>query len=170
MAPPLFPHMAPGDIPLFCAFVLSEEGKVYQRWEFDVSVGPGVDPGQYTPEPMRSNAIYLTQLKIDAIGWAGQIPTIFEVKPNLTLQGFGQILAYASEYQKATGIQPMRAGITDHQNPQYAQIYLDHAIDVHIVAPASLAQQLEAKRRILEMNGGVIKPTRLISTGTIPLS
>lgn len=169
MPAPVFPHMAPYDVPLFASFLLSPTGRTFQRWEFDVSVGPGVDPGPFVDPALRQNAIYLTQVKIDAIGWMGQIPTIFEVKPQLSITGFGQLIAYCWYYQQATGIQCMRAGITDFTSDQYRGLYEAFSIPLHFVTPASAAQILQAVEIVKELNGGEIKPTRLIYTGVVPL-
>ena len=157
--------MAPYDVPLFASFLLSDEGALYHRWEFDVSVGPGVDPGLYVDPKVRDNAIYLTQAKIDAVGWVGQIPTIFEVKPELSITGFGQLLAYRWYFEQHTGIQAYLGGITDYMSAQYKILYAAHSIDLHLVQPASAARILEAVERVRIMNGGEIKPTRLIWTG-----
>lgn len=170
MPPPAFPHMAPGDIPLFASFLLSDEGRLYDRWEFDVSVGPGVDPGEFHPPALREQALYLTRVRIDAIGWHGQFPTIFEVKPQLSITGFGQLVAYQWYYQQQTGIQCFAAGITDFISPQYHQLYEAFSFDVHLVSPATTAKVLQAVAEVRRMNGGTIKPTRLIYTGTIPLT
>ncbi len=165
MARPAFPHMAPYDIPLFASFLLSDAARGYDRWEFDVSVGPGVDPGEFVDPALRDQAIYLTQVRIDAVGWAGQIPTIFEVKPSLSLTGFGQLLGYRWYYQQHTGIYAHLVGITDSIPRQYKILYDAHDIEVHVVKPATQVQIFQAVGRVKEMNGGEIRPTRLIWTG-----
>jgi len=165
MARPAFPHMAPYDIPLFASFLLSEEGRLYQRWEFDVSVGPGVDPGPFVDPKVRDNAIYLTQAKIDAVGWVGEIPRIFEVKPAISLSGFGQLLAYRWYFQQHTGTYAHLAAITDGLSAQYRPLFSAFDIDVHIVRPASQAQVFLAVERAKELNGGELRPTRLVWTG-----
>ena len=162
MPAPAFPHMAPYDIPLFCAFMLSPAADGYQRWEFDVSVGPGVDPGPYVDPKVRDNAIYLTQAKIDAVGWAGTIPTIFEVKPELSLAGFGQLLGYRWYLERHLGVQAYLAGITDFMSPQYRVLFEANDIEVFVVRPASAAQQLAAVEKVKRMSGGIIRPTRLV--------
>jgi hypothetical protein len=117
---------------------------------------------------VRDNAIYLTQAKIDVVAWAGQIPTIFEVKPSLSLTGFGQLIGYAWYYAQHTGIQAYLAGITDFMSRQYRILYDAFDIPVHIVRPASQAEIFAAIEKVREMNGGEIKPTRLIWTGILP--
>lgn len=168
MAPPAFPHMAPFDIPLFASFLLSQYGQSFDRWEFDVSVGPGVDPGPFVDPKLRDNAIYLTQAKIDALGWAGQIPTIIEVKPEISLTGFGQLLGYRWYYQQHTGLYAQLAAVTDYISPQYKILYDAHDIEVHVVQPATQQQVFLATEQVKKMHGGQIKPTRLVWTGPIP--
>ena len=169
MPAPAFPHMAPYDTPLFASFLLGDAAKGYQRWEFDVSVGPGVDPGPFVDPKLRDNAIYLTQAKIDAVGWAGQIPTIFEVKPTLALSGFGQLLGYRWYFQQHTGIYANLAAITDSMNRQYRILFDAHDIEVHIVRPATQLQQFRAVEIVKKLFGGAIKPTRLVWTGELDL-
>lgn len=168
MPRPPFPHMAPYDIPLFASFILSDAANGYDRWEFDVAVGPGLDPGPFVDPALRENAIYLTQVRLDAVGWAGQIPTIFEVKPELSLTGFGQLLGYRWYFQQHTGIYPSLAGITDYMPYQYKILYDAHDIEVHQVKPAGQAGIFAAVEKVKRMSGGEIKPTRLIWTGIIP--
>lgn len=168
MPSPAFPHMAPYDIPLFATFLLSNLGQQFQRWDYDVSVGPGVEPRPGTDPKMRDNILYLTQAKIDAVGWAGQIPTIFEVKPDLSLTGFGQLIGYRWYYQQHTGIYANLAGITDFMSPQYRLLYDAFQIEVHTVAPATQAKIFEAVEYAKKLAGGNLKPTRLIWTGVVP--
>ena len=169
MAAPAFPHMAPYDIPLFASFLLSDEGSLYQRWDFDVSVGPGVDPGPFVDAKLRDNAIYLTQVKIDAVGWAGQIPTIFEVKPEMSITGFGQLIAYRWYFAQHTGIHAMLGAITDAMSPQYRILYDAFDIPVYTVSPANQTQIIQAKEKISRLYAGKITPTRLVWTGVRPL-
>jgi hypothetical protein len=154
--------MMPGDIPLFASFLLSDAGRIYDRWEFDVSVGPGVDPGPFTDPALRSAAIYLTQVKIDAIGWAGNMATIFEVKPEISITGFGQLIAYRWYYAEATGIYANLAAITDFMSDQYKILYDAFGIEVHFVREATQAELYAAVQRVKELNGGELKPTRLV--------
>jgi hypothetical protein len=157
--------MAPGDVPLFASFILSDEANMWQRWDFDVSVGPGIDPGPGFDPEIRSNAIYLTQAKIDVVGWAGNIPTIFEVKPQLSIQGFGQLIAYRWYFQQHTGIYAHLAGITDYMNDMYRILYDAFDIDIYIVPHANPYKISLAVQKVKEMNGGEIKPVRLVWTG-----
>jgi len=131
-----FPHMCPGDVPLFASFVLTPEGQRYERWEFDTHLGPGLDPGDVFDPVMRKVAILLTQLRVDAIGWVGGDPTIFEVKPDARLSAFGQVLAYCWFWRQQFGQSCRRGIITSSMTDQLRTLYDAYDIEIHVVSPA----------------------------------
>ena len=95
----VFTHMAPRDIPLFAAYVLTPEGQDYQAWEFDVLVGDPEEPGSHYPASARRQALYLNSLKIDAVGWFYDTPKLIECKPVAGCGAIGQVLVYQKWYQ-----------------------------------------------------------------------
>lgn len=144
MPRPPFPHMMPHDIPLFASFVLSEEGKRYGQWQFDVHVGPGQDLGEGTDPAIRDMGIMLTQLRIDAIGFSGTIPTIFEVKPDARLTALGQVLSYVWYYEREFNERAYKAVITDSMTDQVRALYEAFGIDIFLVKPALPSEILQA--------------------------
>ena len=148
MAKPAFPHMFPNDVPLFAAFVLTEEADVYDRWEFDVKVGVPVDPGPAYDPQLRQMAIKISLLRIDAVGFRGVTPTIFEVKPDARLSALGQVISYCYFYQKQYGIACRRGIITDSMTPQVAEVYAAYDIMIHLVRPASTSEIDLARKKI----------------------
>lgn len=146
MPRPPFPHMMPHDIPLFAAFVLSDEGKKFNRWEFDVHVGQGQDPGPVFEPNLRFMSLILTKLRIDAVGWEGNHPTIFEVKPDARLSALGQVIGYCHFFTKEFGVACKTAIITDTTTPDIRELYENHGITLHLVEPATNAQIARAAR------------------------
>lgn len=85
--------------------LLVDEILVWKAWlaqhqtEFDVfdynqRVGYGNDPGDKFPQATRDMAVALTQMRIDAVGWRGTQPTIFEIKRRAYPPAIGQLVSY----------------------------------------------------------------------------
>lgn len=130
-------HMAPRDIPLFATYFLSPEGQNYTAWEFDVLVGDPDEPGPFFPEAQRRQAMYLNSLKIDAVGWLFETPTLIECKPNGNLGAYGQVTAYRKWYQLIFNITPGCLIVCRRMSRQ-VKILCDIAeIAVRVVDPAS---------------------------------
>ncbi len=66
----------------------------FDRFNYNVRIGSGSDPGAEFPDNIRKMAIALSQLRLDAVGFQGEAPTIFEVKRNAGPQNVGQLLTY----------------------------------------------------------------------------
>src|SRR5262245_7834065 len=147
MKRPPWPHMMPRDLPLWAGFLLSPLSKPFAKYEYDVHVGVGCDPGPAYEPSLRKMAITLTQLRMDAIGWDQQTPTIFEVKPDARLSAFGQVLAYCYYYHKQFGVRCRRGVVTDTMTPDVAELSRAHDVDSYLGAPASPDGLLEAARR-----------------------
>lgn len=148
MPRPPFKHMSPNDIPLFAGFLLTEKGRSYLNWEFDVRVGPFTDVGPaYSPQARR-DAEALSRIRIDAVGWDGTGPTAFEVKPDARLSAFGQVLAYSFFYCRDKGGGCKKAIITDSCTPYCSVLYPHFDVDLYLVEPANQGQLLQAIKQI----------------------
>lgn len=66
----------------------------YDRFDYNVRLGIAVDPGPDFPDYVRKAAIATRSLRIDAVGWQGDQPTIFEVKRRAGLENVGQLFGY----------------------------------------------------------------------------
>lgn len=66
----------------------------YDRFDYNVRVGPGQDPGDAHPDYIRRMAVMNTQRRIDAIGYKGNQATLIEVKATASLTAVGQLLGY----------------------------------------------------------------------------
>lgn len=92
-----WPGMLPGEIVVWRAW-MRVHLKEYDRFEANVRLGKGEDPGPTFPQKDRDMWIANTQLRADAIGWQGTTPTIFEVKDDAQPGAPGQIAAYRTEW------------------------------------------------------------------------
>jgi hypothetical protein len=140
--------MAPHDVALFAAFVLDDRSSLYTRYEFDITLGPGIS-GLVAADPtLQAMSDYLNKLKVDVIAWHGGVPTVFEVKPSIGLSAFGQILAYTWYYEQEFGRQAYKGIITDYATPNLATLCEAFGIPVVLVHPASPAQIVQAQRKL----------------------
>lgn len=93
-----YPHMAPQDYILWNQF-LTEHGKEFTSFDYDVKVGEGIQPISQVPANMAKDFIELTKKRIDAVGYKQDGVTIFEVKPRAGSTALGQLLTYQSLYK-----------------------------------------------------------------------
>lgn len=150
--PAPFPHMTPGDVPLFAAFVLSEQGRLYKAWAFDLHLGQGVPTPGFPQQPgFFDLGRYLTQLRVDAIGWIGDEPTIFEVKPHARLTALGQMVAYCQYWTAEHGTDCHKAVITSDANDMTLDFFARNGITVYIVEPALDFQVRQAQQIVYSL-------------------
>jgi len=91
---PKYPHMVPGlEVELWETF-MRLFGKEYDRFDYDVRLGQGAKPHRELPENIARDLKMLTQKRVDAVGWKGEQPYIFEVKPFAGLSAVGALVGY----------------------------------------------------------------------------
>jgi len=95
-----FPGMLPREIIIFKAW-LSRHEKDYDRFDFNVRVGRGSDPGPGWDAATRAMAIMNSQKRIDAVAWHGNQPVIIEVKDRAGLSVVGQLVGYRALWPAA---------------------------------------------------------------------
>jgi hypothetical protein len=110
-----FPGMAPREVLIYRAWLRLHQGE-YERFDYNVRVGSGTDPGVAFPQTYREQYIFNTQKRIDAIAWrnvpsalrllgddptaifevarSGAQPYILEVKDKATASSMSQLLTY----------------------------------------------------------------------------
>jgi len=131
-----FTHMMPGDVPLWQRFLV-QHGEYFDRFEYDVHVGRGVELDPAWPEEIARAALALTQKRIDAMGYRGGEVWLFEVKPDAGLSALGQLLAYKILWEKENKARPINylAIITDRLNPDEKYLFEVNGIRIYIVTP-----------------------------------
>jgi hypothetical protein len=85
--------MAPREAIIFNQW-LTQYGGAYDRFDYNVRVGNGTDPGPQYSQADRQMYILNTQKRMDAVGWKGAQPTIIEVKDRATASCMSQLLTY----------------------------------------------------------------------------
>lgn len=88
-----YPAMLPREILIFKGWLAQHETE-YDRFEFNVRVGSGVDPGPGFSDSARQSGILNSQKRIDAVGWQGSQATIIEVKFRAGASAIGQLVVY----------------------------------------------------------------------------
>jgi hypothetical protein len=68
--------------------------QLYDRFDYNVRVGIEQDPGPAFTDAIRRMAIMIRQLRVDAVGWRGNTPYVFEVKRRAGPQNVGQLVIY----------------------------------------------------------------------------
>jgi len=120
----------------------------FERFEYNVHFGVGLDPGPSFDDNIRKMAIYIRQLKIDAVGYKGVQATIFEVRRRAGPPEVGQLLTYWSVWQaQKLSLAPPKlrlvcAGVVSHILPlvQQSGIQLDvvEGINFSVLGPGRL--------------------------------
>jgi len=87
-------------------------------FDYNVRIGAGRDPGAGFDESVRQQWIARTKFRIDALGFDGQTPVIFEVDRNASSPQVGQLLSYLATWRasKLPGTDPRGVLITSNFN------------------------------------------------------
>lgn len=88
-----FPGMLPREILIFKNWLKLYE-TLYDRFDYNMRIGAGQDPGPTWPDYVRQCAIVNSQLRLDAVAWKGAQPTLIEVKDRAGASALGQLLTY----------------------------------------------------------------------------
>ncbi len=100
-----YPAMNVDEVLVWRAWLRLHQGE-FDRFDYNVRIGKGEDPGPDFPENIRKMAKDLTQLRLDAVGWQAKQPTIFEVKRFAAPPNIGQLLVYDATYRRTFTNQP----------------------------------------------------------------
>ncbi len=87
-----FPGLRPEEVLVLRAWLKVHENE-FDRFEYNVRVGPGQDPGPTYTDEMRRMAILNSQKRIDAVGWKSTTPWIIEVKVRAQSNAIGQLVS-----------------------------------------------------------------------------
>jgi hypothetical protein len=127
-----YPGMQTAEILVWRRF-LEAQGASYDRFDYNVRLGPGVIPPDSLVEPYRSASIEASKLRVDAVGWRGGLPTLFEVERYAKPRAIGQLLAYRAAWEAAGGsvASPGVALVCADYNPHIMPALTEHGIDLY---------------------------------------
>lgn len=94
-----FPGLLPREVLLLREWLKLHESE-YDRFDYNMRIGAGVDPGPGWPQEIRQMAVANSQLRLDAVGWQGVQPTIIEVKDRAGASACGQLVTYEAVWLK----------------------------------------------------------------------
>jgi len=79
---------------------LQEHESEYDRFDYNVRIGPGRDPGPDYSPAIREMGRKHSQLRIDAVAWKGNRPTLIELKNFALMNAIAQIGLYAAVWRE----------------------------------------------------------------------
>lgn len=88
-----YPAMQVDEILVWRNWLALHQGE-FDRFDYNVRIGTGLDPGPAFPQNIRDMAIAIRSLRLDAVGYKGATATIFEVKRRAGPENVGQLLTY----------------------------------------------------------------------------
>lgn len=113
---------------------LREHGAEWDRVEFNVGLGPGVQLGPGTPDYVQRSATYSTRPRADMILYRGDsTAAVVEIKERIRGSAMGQVITYAHMLQA--------------DNPRLLQVY-------KIVVGATI---VEGIKPVFDANGVVVE-------------
>ena len=86
-----WPGMLPREVIIFREWLRLHAGE-FDRFDGNVRIGAGHDPGPTWPDEIRRMAIMNTQLRVDAVGYQGAKPFLIEVKDSAGASATGQLV------------------------------------------------------------------------------
>lgn len=92
-----YPGMLADEILVYRVWLSLHQGE-YDNFQYNVRLGPIQDPGPNFSQSVRDQTILANQLRIDAVAWQGQQPTIIEVKRRATAANIGQLTTYFHQW------------------------------------------------------------------------
>lgn len=129
-----YPAMLPAEIAVFRAWLQLHEGE-YTRFEYNVRVGPGFDPGEGVMQSIRDMSIKSTRKRMDALAWQGDTPLIIEVKDRAGLSAIGQLLGYRVHWQRENpqSIPPKMLLVANRLAPGVEDVLNAHNVPFELV-------------------------------------
>lgn len=100
-----YPGLLPREIIVLRAWLRLRE-KDFDRFDYNVRIGTGFDPGPSVSDSLRQMAIANSQKRIDAVGYKGTAVTLIEVKDRAGFSAVGQLVGYLHMWQAAYPDQP----------------------------------------------------------------
>ena len=100
-----YPGLLPREILVLRAWLKLHESE-YDRFDYNVRLGTGFDPGPTFPDNIREMAKANTQKRIDAVAYKGAAVTLIEVKDRAGFSAIGQLVGYFHMWKDAHPTDP----------------------------------------------------------------
>jgi len=93
-----YPGLLPREILVLKSWLRLHEAE-YDRFDYNIRIGTGFDPGPTVSDSMRQMAIANSQKRIDAAAFKGNEVTLIEVKDRVGFSAIGQLIGYMHMWQ-----------------------------------------------------------------------
>lgn len=105
-------------------------------FDYNLRIGAGQDPGTGFDEATRQQWIAKTQSRIDAVGFKGSQPFVFEVDRTVGTPQVGQLLGYLSIWRntKLTPADPQGVLVTANMNANAMHLVRDSGLQLYTVS------------------------------------
>ena len=100
-----YPGLLPREIIVLRAWLRLHEDE-YDRFDYNVRIGTGFDPGPSVSQSIRDMAIANSQKRIDAVAYKSNAVTLIEVKDRAGFSAMGQLVGYLHMWQADHPDQP----------------------------------------------------------------
>lgn len=129
-----YPALLPAEIAVWRVWLRLHQAE-YDRFDYNMRIGPGADPGPSYPQDVRDMAIHNTQKRIDAVAWRGAQPLVIEVKDRATLASVGQLMGYIVYWKGANpnGPLPQALLVANRLAPGLADVLAAHNLPYELV-------------------------------------
>ena len=133
---PTYPGLFPPEVPYLRAWLVEHQAE-YDRFEYNVRVGSGFDPGPSYDEATRKSSIANTQFRIDVVAWKGNQATLIEVKQHAGAGAVGQLLTYSHLWQEGNPAAPVPnlLVVTATLQPDLPRVLAAQGIAYQLVTP-----------------------------------
>lgn len=95
-----YPGMLPREIIVLRNWLKLHEAE-YDRFDYNMRLGAGFDPGPTFDDNIRKMAQQNTQKRVDAVGYKGDQVTLIEVKDRAGFSAVGQLVGYHALWRAA---------------------------------------------------------------------
>lgn len=132
-----YPERTDGESAVIRAYLL-EHITDYDSLQFSVRIGTPVAPDPTHPQSVQDNTVFSSKLRIDLLGWQGNVPTIVEVKQRITPPSLGQILTYRHKFKEGfpDAPEPRLVVVGREASPDAVAALQAHGVTVYVYPDA----------------------------------
>jgi len=130
-----YPGLLPREIIVLRNWLKMHE-REFDRFDYNVLLGAGFDPGPTYEQNIRDMAIHNTQKRVDAVGFVGSQATLIEVKDRAGFSAIGQLVGYEALWIQAhpTDMPPKMLLVCNRFAPDILPVLTRNEIELAVVA------------------------------------
>lgn len=142
-----FPGLIPGEALVLRAWLRDHQSE-FDRFDYNVRVGPGQDPGATFTDDMRRMAVLNSQKRIDAVGYKSTTPWIIEVKQRAQSNAIGQLVSLDALWRNdnPTGPAPVMLLVANTLAPDVPITLARYGIQLNLVGNVDFSVAAQISR------------------------